>query len=294
MVEQNGSKTNKKIKRLSIITDILLLIPLIIATITVIKSVNIPKIEDTLSTEVLSLEFQGQNIEEENEVYIKKIKNEFGINVMYGKNVEVFAKRFDATALYDDYIINNNLKIVYKSLKKYPNQIFEMSISKENPIYIMLVDYFDNNNLALATRNNLDEYRIYLSNTEKLERAFHHEMYHVLEYYMTKDNFKLYHNWNSLNPVGFKYNEDTSKLTKEYVYDETNSNEVEYYFLTRYSKATEKEDRAEIFAELMILKKTPKYLDKKHNIRKKVDEIFSTIGENITFDDFYCSKYIKD
>ena len=67
----------------------------------------------------------------------------------------------------------------------------------------------------------------------------------------------------------------------------------EYYFLTRYSKATEKEDRAEIFAELMMLDFYPKYLDKDQKIRKKVDVIFDTIKENITYENFYCSKYIK-
>ena len=292
MVERNGSKLNKETKRLSIITDLVLLLPLIIATLIVIKSVDIPEL-DIPSTEVLSLETYNQSVEEENEVHIKRIKDEFGINVMYGKSVEVFANRLDAVAQYDEYIINNNLKILYNSLNKYPKKVFEMSISKENPIYIMLVDHFDNNNLALASRNNLDEYRIYLSNAEKLERAFHHEMYHVLEYYMGKNNNRLYLNWDALNPEGFKYNEDTSKLTKEYVYDEENNEEIEYYFLTRYSKATEKEDRAEIFAELMILENLPKYLSKEHKIRKKVDQIFSTIGENITFDEFYCSQYIK-
>lgn len=292
MVGQNVSKEKKETKRLSIITDIILLIPLIIATLIVIKSVDIPEL-DIPSTEVLSLETYNQSVEEENEVYIKRLKDEFGINVMYGKSVEVFANRLDAFAQYDEYIINNNLKILYKALNKYPKQVFDMSLSKENPIYIMLVDHFDNNNLALASRNNLDEYRIYLSNAEKLERAFHHEMYHVLEYYMGKNNNRLYLNWDALNPEGFKYNEDTSKLTKEYVYDEENNEEIEYYFLTRYSKATEKEDRAEIFAELMILENLPKYLSKEHKIRKKVDQIFSTIGENITFDEFYCSQYIK-
>ena len=293
MVERNGSKLNKETKRLSIITDLVLLLPLIIATLIVIKSFDVPNIYDTTATEVLSLEIKNLSVEEENEIYIQKIKKEFGINVVYGKSVEVFASRLEAVAQYDEYIINNNLKILYNSLNKYPKKVFEMSISKENPIYIMLVDHFENNNLALASRNNLDEYRIYLSNAEKLERAFHHEMYHVLEYYMSKHNYKLYLKWDNLNPVGFKYNEDTTKLTKEFVYDEANNENEEYYFLTRYSKTTEKEDRAEIFAELMILEKTPKYLVQNQKIRKKVDEIFNAIGENITFEKFYCSQYIK-
>lgn len=283
---------NKSPKRLSIITDIILLIPIIFATIIVIKAFKIPSLDDE-ATEVLSLETQNQTVYQENEYYIKKIKNEFGINVAFGKNVENFAKRVDATAQYDENIINNNIKIIYKALEKYPIEVFDMSLSKENPIYIMMVDKFENNNLALASRNNLDEYRIYISNTEKLERAFHHEMYHVLEYYMSKGGKKLYNEWANLNPKDFQYNEDTSKLTKDYVYDKESEDVTNSYFLTKYSKATEKEDRAEIFAEIMILKNAPVYLKSDCNIRKKVDSIKNTLNNEITYSDFYFSKYMK-
>lgn len=283
---------NKSPKRLSIITDIILLIPIIFATIIVIKAFKIPSLDDE-ATEVLSLETQNQTVSQENEYYIKKIKNEFGINVAFGKNVENFAKRVDATAQYDENIINNNIKIIYKALEKYPIEVFDMSLSKENPIYIMMVDKFENNNLALASRNNLDEYRIYISNTEKLERAFHHEMYHVLEYYMSKSGKKLYNEWANLNPKDFQYNEDTSKLTKDYVYDKESEDVTNSYFLTKYSKATEKEDRAEIFAEIMTLKNAPVYLKSDCNIRKKVDSIKNTLNNEITYSDFYFSKYMK-
>lgn len=208
----------RKTRRLSIITDVVILIPVIIATILVIQAFNIPVLEEEVA-EVLSLETKPQTITEENEYYIAKIKEEFGINVLFGKNIESFAKRVDATPLYNENIINNNIKIIYSALKKYPKEVFNMSLSKENPLYIMMIDTFSNNNLALASRNNLDEYRIYVSNTEKLERAFHHEMYHILEYYMSKNGKTLYKNWSNLNPKNFEYNEDTSKLTKEYVYD---------------------------------------------------------------------------
>lgn len=283
---------NKSPKRLSIITDIILLIPIIFATIIVIKAFKIPSLDDE-ATEVLSLETQNQTVYQENEYYIKKIKNEFGINVAFGKNVENFAKRVDATAQYDENIINNNIKIIYKALEKYPIEVFDMSLSKENPIYIMMVDKFENNNLALASRNNLDEYRIYISNTEKLERAFHHEMYHVLEYYMSKSGKKLYNEWANLNPKNFQYNEDTSKLTKDYVYDKESEDVTNSYFLTKYSKATEKEDRAEIFAEIMTLKNAPVYLKSDCNIKKKVDSIKNTLNNEITYSDFYFSKYMK-
>lgn len=301
MLEQQSSSNNER-RRLSLITDILILIPFIIATFIVLKSVNISQNipNESDSVEILSLESHRFTIDDENELYIKNIKNEFGIYVLYGKAVEPFSNRLEATAQYNKNIINNNLKIIYESLKKYPIEVFNMSLSKENPTYIMIVDHFENNNLALASRNNLDEYRIYISNAEKLERAFHHEMYHVLEYYMSKNKNVIYSKWSDLNPKDFKYNKDTSKLDKKYVYEQNNeglnnkqSIDNEYYFVTKYSKTTEKEDRAEIFAELMTLVDTPSYLKEGQKIREKVDYILETIGDNITENDFYCNQYIK-
>ncbi len=297
MSEQNSLEHKSEHKRLSIITDILLLIPFVVATFIFLKSVKIP-LNNEASSEVLSLETEVLSIEDENELLIRNIKNDFGINVLYGKDVAPFAKRLEATEQDNKYIINNNLKVIYDALDKYPKEVFNMTLSKENPTYIMLVDHFDNNNLALASRNNLDEYRIYVSNTEKLERAFHHEMYHVIEYYMNKKEDFLYENWNKLNPNNFRYTEDTSKIDKKYVYNEEDMQKAmsldnDYYFVTRYSKATEKEDRAEIFAELMIMDVKQNYLNKGQKIRNKVDYIFETIEENITDNDFYCSKYLK-
>ena len=297
MSEQNSLEHKSEHKRLSIITDILLLIPFVVATFIFLKSVKIP-LNNEASSEVLSLETEVLSIEDENELLIRNIKNDFGINVLYGKDVAPFAKRLEATEQDNKYIINNNLKVIYDALDKYPKEVFNMTLSKENPTYIMLVDHFDNNNLALASRNNLDEYRIYVSNTEKLERAFHHEMYHVIEYYMNKKEGFLYENWNKLNPNNFRYTEDTSKIDKKYVYNEEDMQKAmsldnDYYFVTRYSKATEKEDRAEIFAELMIMDVKQNYLNKGQKIRNKVDYIFETIEENITDNDFYCSKYLK-
>ena len=298
MSKQNSLDQKSEHKRLSIITDILLLIPFIVATFIFLKLVHIP-LNNEASSEVLSLETEVINIDDENELLIRNIKNEFGITVLYGKDVAPFAKRLDAKEQEDKYIINNNLRVIYNALYKYPKDVFNMTLSKENPTYIMLVDHFDNNNLALASRNNLDEYRIYVSNTEKLERAFHHEMYHVIEYYMRKNETTIYENWDSLNPKGFKYSEDTSNIDKKYVYDEKDiqksmSLDNDYYFVTRYSKATDKEDRAEIFAELMIMTQKQNYLAKGQKIRNKIDYIFDTIKANITGNEFYCSKYLTE
>ena len=253
---------------------------------------------------IVSKKRQDINIEAENKMYIKNIKEEYGIKIKYGEDIIDFTEKVDALPQYDINIINNNLKIIYKSLEKYPAEVFDMTKSKKYPITVMIVDKFNNDNLALAAKNSLNEFRLYISNNDKFERAFHHEMYHLLEYYMSDTKKYLYASWNTFNPTDFKYEKDISKLNDDYVYNDMseslvdesslnieNKEEENPYFVSKYSKVTEKEDRAEIFAEMMISIKKPKYLLKDQNIRKKAEVMNDTIRKNITDQSFFYTKY---
>ena len=288
-------------RRLSLISDIIIFLFIVFVSILLIEKLGndynlTEEVEEVFSLSTNNSESRDL-IEDENKQLVNNIKKKYGITVLYAKDVKDFAMRLDATEQNDLYIVNNNLKIIEKALEKYPVSAFNMSIYKTNPIYIMLVDSFNNDNLALASRNSLNEYRMYISNTEKFERAFHHEMYHILEYFMASNDSNIYYAWNDLNPVGFTYNEDISKLNKDYVYikadNEKNEELDNPYFLTKYSKTTPKEDRAEIFAELMSLNEIPNYLEYGKNIRKKVDMITSTIDETVTHDNFYFNKFLE-
>lgn len=315
-------------RRLSIITDIIIFFIILAVTFPIFnhfyKSQNdVNDGKDILVQDnLISGERNEKNVEAENKMYIKNIKEEYGIKVRYGKDIEEFAKNVNATPQYDVYILNNNLRIIYKALEKYPSSVFDMSKNKKYPITIFIVNEFSNNNLALAARSSLNDFRLYISNTQKFERAFHHEMYHLLEYYMEDTKRYLYASWDELNPADFEYETDISKLTDEYVYKEVSNSLVNEnslkdeedtknyvvndsniianfdtslnpYFVTKYSKVTEKEDRAEIFAEMMILNKMPKYLYKEQNIRKKAEVMINTIRINITSEEFFYSKFFK-
>ena len=72
--------------------------------------------------------------------------------------------------------------------------------------------------------------------------------------------------------------------------DSENSNS---YFLSKYSKVSDKEDRAEIFAELMTLDKKESYLENGSRIKEKIKYLMSEIYENITVYDFYFSPYLE-
>ena len=291
-------------KKISLILEVIIFLGIVFIGILLFYSLNdkynlTQKLNDNL---YLSNE---STVEEENKLYIKNLKKNYGINVEYGEKTLTLVKNNSAIIQCNENIVNNNLKIITQALEKYPIDIFDMSKSKKYPINIILVNNFTNNNLALASRSSLNEFRIYISNTQNFERAFHHEMYHILEYYMSDTHKYLYASWNTLNPEDFEYEKDISKLNNKYVYNENMQNSLQKqndtenilenenpYFVTKYSKTTQKEDRAEIFAELMVATKKYKYLTEGQNIKKKVDLIVSTVKKNITINNFYFYKFI--
>ena len=175
---------------------------------------------------------------------------------------------------------------MYNALRKYPSDVFSIFKDEKYNLNITLVSNFNDNNIALASKNTLNQYRIYLSNSEKFERSFHHEFFHVLEYYMEGKVKYLYHSWNSYNPYGYEY---------EYVYSKYNTEDENRntFFLTKYSKVSEKEDRAEIFAEIMTLNKKEGYLKNGTSLKSKIMYLLNEIYENISISDFYFTKYVN-
>lgn len=286
-------------KKMSIISEfIIFLIFVLLCIIILNKFVNLSN-----NINIIKSSDYEENINEENKTYVKNIKDKYGINVVYGLDTENLVLSVDANIQDNINVINFNLKNILKELEKYPEEVFDIFKSKKYPLKIVLLNSFNNNNLALTSKNSLNEYKIYISNTGKFAKALHHEMYHVLEYYMCDTNKYIYKSWYKLNPTDFKYVSDTKLLDNEYVFMKLTDVEnvqidiYEYtdnpYFVTIYSKATEKEDRAEIFSEIMIAKSKPKYLNKGQNILNKAIYIDESIKKCITNSEFYYSKYIN-
>ena len=288
---------NKEKKRVSIFLECIIFLVLVLG-ITIILN-KFSKNTYTNIVEVNAL----KDVDEENESYIKKIKKEYGISIVYGEDSRNLAESVNASTEFSDDDINEELNYISEEFKKYPKCVFDIFKSKKYPLKIVLVDKFDNNNIALTSKSNLNDFKIYLSNNSKFKKAVHHEMYHVLEYYMADTHKFLYKEWGKLNPQGFNYVASTKLLNNTYVYmkqEEDVDNIRIYeedianpYFVTLYSKTTEREDRAEIFSEMMLLTKKTQYLKDGQNILKKALYIDETIKECITNEEFYYSKYLK-
>jgi len=175
------------------------------------------------------------------------IRETYGIDVYYGDNLNL--ESVNAVAVTDDVVIFEMLKAVNNMLDVYPEELVKEIESKGYELSIYLVDYFTTNVEALANRNSIGQMKIYISNTTDMNRALHHEYYHILDYYikLESDENLAYTLWDKYNPRGFEYSEDINNITSKYVY----KGEEGAFFVTAYAKYSEKEDRAETFAEMM-------------------------------------------
>lgn len=250
-----------------------LLIINIISNDDVKESINFSEIA-TINPLVIGNERYESDVTSHNIKLVEEIKRVYSIDILYGDGTEYLARTIEAKAIYDEKNINRLLLELIKCLEKYPSNIFKEIELKDYTVEICLVEEFNNDNLALATRDSNNNFKIYLANvdkTEKIKKTVHHETYHVLEYYMKLeyDINELYKDWNKYNPEDFEYVNDISLLNTKYVYNLDKQRES--YFVTPYSKMSEKEDRAETFADTMLSETMPKYyIDNKGAIKNKM------------------------
>ena len=231
----------RNVRKHSIFTEIIIVSFVVLIFAIVTNNINKSKVNITEELSVKDLDpFEKSSI------LTDKIFNEFGVRVIYGQNSIQDAERVNASIQEDEYIILGNLEKIYNVFKLYPAKYFE-----NNNLTVILLDKFENNNIALASRNSLDQYKIYITNAKLYERSLNHEMYHVFEYMLNTEYRKeIDEKWQTFNPVDFAYNSNLSNIDSSYVYLDSTSLQ-DAYFVSRYSKVSTKEDRAELFAEMM-------------------------------------------
>ena len=225
-----------------------------------------------------NIDYTSYNLGIANAIYRR-----FGISVYYGDNINL--ESVNAENILDKSKIFSMLVSITNALSKYPNNLIKEFEAKGYTVSIYLVDHFNTNMEALANRNSIGQFKIYMSNTLNIERAMHHELYHILDYYikLESDEFKAYESWGDFNPEGFAYSQDVSNLTGKYVYNQSKG----AYFVTVYAKYSVKEDRAETFAEMVTANEGELFFNEGEPIKGKIDIIkkvlidtFKTISPN--------------
>ena len=197
------------------------------------------------------------------------MRQAYSIDVYYGSMPGL--ESVSAIAVTDNTVIFNMLRELNSALSQYPKDLIAEIESKGYEISIHLVDCFTTNVEALANRNSIGQMKIYMSNTADIERALHHELYHILDYYikLESDESLVYRNWNKYNPKGFKYIDDIDAITAKDVYVGMPG----AYFVTAYAKYSEKEDRAETFAEMLTASRDELFFNEDGPIKGKMEVI---------------------
>lgn len=248
-------------KQKSLAREYMIIVSLVIffTLVTFVGAFRLFMLDETAEIDLETIDVIEQNANIDYNSYNAQIANliekEYGIEVYYGSRINV--ESVNAVNITDSKDIFNMLVNISNSLEKYPDDLVRIIEQKGYTVSIYLVDYFNNNMEALANRNTIGQFKIYISNTYDIERAFHHEFYHIMDYYikLERNQTMLYKDWNLYNPKGFEYVHDVSNITSKYVY----FGEMGAYFVTAYAKFSETEDRAETFAEMITRENSMEY-----------------------------------
>ncbi len=269
------SKEKRMPKEYAIVVSLMIFFTIVILT-GIIRVYLITK--DRLSTIDLStIDVMESNTNIDMTSYNVRIANsisqKYDIDVYYGESVD--AQSVDAVPITNDANIFEMLKQLNDVLKEYPEKLVREIEAKGYELSIYLVDHFNSNVEALANRNSIGQMKIYISNSADFTRTLHHEWFHILDYYvrLELDESIVYLNWNNYNPRGFEYLEDVNNITSKYVYN----GEAGAFFVTAYAKYSDKEDRAETFAEMVTASKDEMFFNENEPIKGKMKILKSVL-----------------
>lgn len=221
--------------------------------------------------------------EQKNNDFRNNLKNKYNVTVGYkdeidGKYINSYA---NPTKLYDDEVIRYNLLKIENALNKYPNSFFSEIKNNWKPVSIYLVDNINGYAAGLVDNNNNNTIIILIvathsSTSSILENTIHHEMMHVIDCYFTSkgiySSYLLEQSMMQFNPEDFSYGTQSNR----YVYLLDNP----YYFISKYAKSNYKEDRAEIFANLMFRSNQPDCFKFENPVKEKAKIITKQINQN--------------
>src|SRR5574344_79332 len=210
----------------------------------------------------------------ENESLINQIYNAYGYKVSYDNEAFYYGGE-EAITLTNQNEANRMLKELYNKSANFPNNFFR-ELKTAHGFRVLL--YEDVNGAAgVADYEFGDDYKLALSaNYVFSGRTFYHEVWHIMERYIEYYGGYQFHNWFSLNPEGFRYgNTDDNTYT---AIDYANPKES-ICFVSPYSRSNDREDRAELFADLMFRPYQKSYMASGYCINHKANILINTISK---------------
>lgn len=143
------------------------------------------------------------------------------------------------------------------------NLSFEKQFRTGIPDFENNVLYFD------VTRGRHDE--------QYVRKVIHHEFFHIID---LRDDGKLYEDerWSNLNPLGFKYGPGGAKLQNDPTVTTTGRDAPG--FLNRYATSGVEEDKAEVFAHMIVEpKRIAERTNKDKYVQAKVERMKELLAE---------------
>ncbi|MFA5259950.1 MAG: putative zinc-binding metallopeptidase [Candidatus Omnitrophota bacterium] len=220
---------------------------------------------------------------------IKRIEDDFGIKIIYREMPEGInsAIVFSPPGPQDYKSLAGYLKLLHEELRKYPECFYQKTLLEA--IVLVKRQFYDSRPLdGLYQRNTRVVVFDFMRNREhaiKQRLNVHHELYHMFE---NQNGLAWrFRNWESLNVPGFSY--QTPEISQPV------KNPLNYFappvqgFVTYYAMKSPAEDRAEIFAALMIasqnrvvrrwMEKDTVLRDKVYALKEAVIELCPTMRE---------------
>lgn len=225
----------------------------------------------TLTTITTEKNMAATNLE-----LINKIRNNYGYEVSY--NSESFWYNGKSSEyLTDEKIANKALNGLISASSFFPSGFFS-KLKKAHGFRVLLFN--DISGAAGVTSYEFgDDYIVALDVNEGfLNRNYYHEIWHVLEQYIIYYGGS-FDDWNTLNPTGFSYGNDNSSTYTILNYTGVNGKIIyndgpeKTCFVSKYGKSSNKEDKAEIFADLMFRSYQKDYMKSGYCINEKAKKL---------------------
>ena len=212
---------------------------------------------------------------EKNQDMIGQIQATYGFNISYGDGTYCYYAGSSCTPLYDEEKANQALTKITNLLKNFPTDFFR-KFQGNNGYRMILFDDIPGNTQGVTSYEIGNDNQLFLdvNNDMLLERVVYHETWHFMEQLiLIKNNYNnpFDGNWDHLNPAGFTYPGDSSNTYTPYDSNRYNPGypKGNTAFISAYGKTSAREDRAEIFADLMFRGYKQNYMQTGYGINEK-------------------------